>query len=614
MAQKKISQNNFSGGISDISSKSGINNSASFLQNIDVFDDPNHLINAEDSTKISSTTVTDLVRWIVDASPWNTNRYAVDESGDLYSIDNSNTVTNLQTTSGCSGEGLAVRDNYLYYAQATDLGRYGPLDGTPAFVDSYDDWSDITAIQQSGGGTGAADYVPPTSISEVATALQTISDIQHDPVVSITIDVDVVGTGNWTVTLHDENNTLIGSKTIVNGSMATGDVVFTFDSALRVEVGADYHFHVTSTVADGGVDTETATDLEGAEYTVTFGKLINAEFHPIIPFFDKLLIGNERYLAEYDYVSQEYNPNKIILPSGFKMRTLTKVGEYAIGTLWQGQNFRSAERAIRFSWDGIAPTLNFFEEIEAGSIDATISYRNDLVSIVGNHGAIYSGIETSQKITDKIPLLDKNSYIEIYPGAIAEYNERVLYGITTSSSSTLEKGLYEYGSQSSDFTNTVSFPYTVSTGTTTGSTLKIGAIAAFGTELYYAWRDGSSYGIDYVVKGAGIYSDTGAWQSRIFDGGDPDAFMQAIKVEIVFKPLTSGQTVTPIYKLDRASSFTTGDTVSTVGATRADVYINTICKEAQWGFNFDTTDELTKITVTGINFIYNDLSEEESSI
>ena len=88
--------------------------------------------------------------------------------------------------------------------------------------------------------------------------------------------------------------------------------------------------------------------------------------------------------------------------------------------------------------------------------------------------------------------------------------------------------------------------------------------------------------------------------------------MQAIKVEITFVALAANQTVTPKYKLDRASSFTNGTAASTTGDTRAIAWINTVCKEIEWGFTLAATDG-TFPKITGVNFIFDDLQSESEA-
>ena len=51
IAEKSIKTNNFSGGMSDVSSKSGIEHSARLIQGLDIFEDPNYAVSSEAPTK-----------------------------------------------------------------------------------------------------------------------------------------------------------------------------------------------------------------------------------------------------------------------------------------------------------------------------------------------------------------------------------------------------------------------------------------------------------------------------------------------------------------------------------------------------------------------------------
>lgn len=614
MASLKI--NNWAGGISTISSKSGIENSARFIKCANIFSDPNYLTLAKKTTKISSTTVTGLPYFFEDGSPWSTNRYAYDSAGKIYAISNADSVSLLRTVSGGAGEGLVVHDNGLYYALATNIGRYFPLDNSPAFDDALTSWHNTSDLQTTGGGTGATDYVPPTSISEAATARQSFTATSNvstggDPVVSIVIDIDVVGSGDWTITLHDVNNRSVGSETIVNGSVVVGDNTFTFDSPLRTEPGESYHFHVTTTVADGGVDTEVATDLEGAEFTVNYGVLISATWHMMARFFGGWVVGNERYLGFFDRLGGTFNPTKIKLDPGFEARSVYTVEEYLVVEAWKGQSFSEAEESKRFFWDGLESAYNYAEPLPMGAPNAARSYRNEIVGVYGNRGAVYTGSKPFTKIIDKVPKLVNTKIIEVYPGAIDEYEERLVigYGAVTDDASGVEQGVYEFGSQASELTNTLNFPYIISTGTTQGTTLKIGAVKAFGTDLYIGWRDNTSYGIDKVEADDQSTNETAKWRSRIFDNGDPNKTKQAVKLEITFEPLVSGDSVTPVYDINRSGTFTSGTAVTTVGETEANLYINMPIKEIEFGFDF-LSSAVTFPRITGVNLIYEELTDE----
>lgn len=610
MSEVVLTQNNFSGGIADVSEKLGKENSAKFIKNSNIFEDPSYFIPALGLTKVSSTTIDGLPHWMVDGSPYTTDRYVYDSGGKLYKCNSSDTVSSLRTVSGGGGEGLLVYDNRLLYAQPTELGSYYPLDNSPAFQDSFSGWWIASQLTDTGGGTGATDYVPPTSISEAATAQQTFT-ATYDPIYSVTIDVDVVGTGDWTVTVHNTNDDVIGTSTITNGNMSTGDVEFVLSSVGRIKKGETYHFHVTSTVADGGVDTSTNTDLEAAEYTITYGTLISSTFHPMVDFLNLACIGNERYLATFDGAT--YNPNRIVLPPGFEIRAIAKFDEFIVMGAIKGQSMQENEKAKLYFWDGIESTFIDYRDVTVGVVNALANYQNNLVGVYGIRGSVKAGTRPFEDVIDELPKLPRDHYLEIYPGAITTYGDKLLIGAAgvTDDGSDFEQGVYEFGSQSDELVDALNFPYTISTGTTQSTTVKIGMVQAFGQDLYVGWRDGASYGLDKATVGDNAAA-SGSWESRIFDDGDPNEDMQAVKVEITFAPLVSGESITPKYQLDRAGSFTTGDTENTVGATKAQVFINTRCREVEWGFNWASSSG-TFPKVTAVKFVYDNLEDERES-
>ena len=608
MAQRKIIISDFSGAIATTSEKKGIPNSARFVKGLNPYEDPAFITLSRKATKVSGSTVDGLVHWTEDGSPWDTNRYFYDSQGKIYRETSAGVWSSLRTVSGGAGEGLLNFDNYLYYSLGTELGRYGPLDATPAFQDAFSGWWIASQLQDTGGGTAATDYTTTTAINEGATHRQTVA-ATYDPIKSININVDVVGTGDWTLTLHDAANNVIATKTIVNGSMATGDVTFTFASPARTTPGETYHLHITTTVADGGVDTETATDLEGAYYLFQYAALIDVDFHPMVEFLTGFVVGNERHIAFFDNAT--YNPNKITLAAGFQVRSITKKNEFVVIECFKGSSIQAAEAARRYYWDGIEPTFNYMEDVNIGPGHAVTTVNNgtEFFGIYGHRGKAYKG---SRQISKDAPKLARGKYIEVYPGAITQHDGRVLIGYAqdTNDNTAFEKGIYEHGREDDNLPEVLNMTYLLSTGTTQGANTKIGMIKTLGTDIYIGWRDGAStYGVDKIALGDGALASGTTWESLIFDAGDPDKYFQALKLEITFEPLTTGQSITPKYKLDRASSFTNGTAASTVGDTQADVYISTLCKESEFGFIVASSSN-TYPKITSVKFTYDDLEQE----
>ena len=616
MAEKQITTLDFSGGIASVSEKKDVANSARFIKGLNPFEDPAYITQAKKTTKVSGSTVDGLVHWAEDGSPWSTNRYFYDSGGKIYQETSAGSWSSLRTVSGGAGQGLLIFDNYLYYPQAIEMGRYGPLDGTPAFQDSFSGWWIASQLQDTGGGTGQT-FATATTISEAVTSRQTFV-ANHDPIKSIVIDINDTGDDpNWTVTFHDAANNVVGSKQVLFASITTGDNTFTLASPLRLTVGETYHFHVTTSTTTGApkVTSNTASDLEGAEFTINYGTIISATFHPAVEFLNGFAFGNKDYIGYFDNAT--YNPNKISLAPGFEVRAMTKVQEFVIAECWRGPSFSESEEQRRYFWDGISPTYNFFVDITAGVPHAVHNSKNGIIAVYGNTGRVFGGGDTEgaklSVIVDGVPKLARGKKVEVYPGAITEHEGRTLigYAASTDDGSTLEQGIYEIGNQIDSLPLALNYPYQISTGTTSATTVKIGCVKSFGDDLYIGWRDDATYGVDKVNIGDSA-SAAGSWENRIFDGGDPNDEKQAIKVEIEFEALATGQSVTPKYGLDRATSFTTGTAASTVGDTNVSLYINTIYKEAECGFNLASTSN-TFIKIKSVNFVYDDLENEAKS-
>ncbi len=484
MAQKILPITDFSGGIGTLGQKRDRVGSARFTKNLDPFQDQDFVTLSRATTKKSGTTIVNLPLWLEDGSPHVTDRFVYDLGGKIYKVTSSDTVSLLRTVTGATGEGLKIFDDYLYYMLPTEIGRYGRLSGTPAFDDTLTSWWDgaISDIQTTGGGTGSTDYSTTTSINEGATHRQTFTTT-HDPLKEITIDVDVVGSGNYTLTVHDSENNVIGSKTIVNGSMVVGDNTFTFATALRLVIGNADHFHVTTTVADGGVDTNVNNDLEGAEFTVEYGVLIDADYHMPQVLEDLLIIPNEKYLATFNQAT--YKPNAIAFDSGFQCRNLIKSEEYVVAECFKGATIVDAEESIRYYWDGIQPSFNFSEPIKVGAPNASVFHKGDtFVGIYGFRGTLYDS-KSENELTHEAPKLAKGKNVEVFPGAIAKDGNRTLIGFagSTDDSSGIELGVYEYGGQVSDTPIGFNFPYIISTGNTQATNLKIGLVKVIGKDI-----------------------------------------------------------------------------------------------------------------------------------
>lgn len=628
MAKDNIIVTSASGGISKDKKSSQYQNAARFIKSLNIHSDYNESTLMPKLSKVSGLTVTALVKWSDDGSPFDTNRYFYDEDGNLYKETSGGTwsVDRASTDigNGAAGQGLAVFDDFLYYATSTTLGRKGKLSGTPSFDDDF--LSDgTTNIDQSGGTTGS-EYTTPTSIAETS-ANKILFTPTRDPLKEININVDTVGTGNWTVTVHDANDNELGSKTIANASLSTGETTFTFSSPLRVIIGNQYHIHITSSVGDGKVETGNASSLaesatgadDGAFFETIFGILVaDTDWHPMFHHLNFLAICNERYLAVWDQAL--YNPNQLVFAAGFKAKSISLVNEYLVIDCWRGDNtLTNVEAVRRYFWDGIEPTFNFYLDIPLGFPNAIGNSKNRLISILGNKGLLaLGGDSTNQQFSkiQEIPKITRDGKIEVYPGAITEWQGKTYIGVAASASSDstgVELGVYEFGNRHDALPEVLTLAFVISEEVTSGTNLKIGMVKAMGEDLYVSWRNDSVYGVDKVSPDSDPQT-SGSWESLVVDNNNPMKTKEAEKIVVTFEPLESGESVTPKYRKDRAASFTSGTAVSTIGETRAELVIPVgDSRYREFEFGFDVATSTSFPVITSVGFFFDTLAEEATN-
>lgn len=479
---KYLSQKNFWGGIAS-SEKIGIRGSFAFAKRLNIFDEATKISILPKSTKVSGDTVTDLIKWIVPGTPHDTNIYFYSEGGKIYRETSAGVWSALQTTANSGGQGMEIHDDYLYYTQDTQVGRYGTLSGgSPTFDD---DWQ--------------------TGLNSTATT----------------------------------------------------------------------------------------------------------NFAPIKAFKEGLAIGHGNYLAWWD--GAVWDVDRLVLPPGLQIRCLEVINEFLVIGTWRGTTITSNEEGYLFFWDGTSTTFNYFVAIPQGGCGAILNNKNRLISSVGGGGDLLLNTNPFQKI-ETIPKLTIDKYAEVLPGAVTNWRGMAQIGIGGNTTSTdVIQGVYTYGSSSDQFPEVLNYGFTISTGTETGTTLKIGALKGIGNNLYIAWRDGDTYGVDKVTNSNAPFA-TAVYESLIFDNEQVYKDNLAMKLKATHLPLASGESVQLGYKVNRASSYTTATANSTADSTETTIPIP--ASDARFReFQFEAilgASGSTSPTVTSLALKIDDLNSEEA--
>ena len=442
-------------------------------------------------------------------------------------------------------------------------------------------------IDQSATTAGQT-YTNTTSISETAANKKTFTPAK-DPQKSIAILVAGIGSGNWTITVHNSLNVQIATVTIANSSMAMGYQEFIFSTPWRPIINETYHFHVTSTVADGTTTCTTLNDLSTVSFRTFYQFLVtDTEWHPAEQFLNFTVFGNGRYLAKYE--ATLYEPHILTFPASWRVRALGLWREYLAIGVQKGDEIDDNDQGRVYFWDGVQDTFNFFIDVPEGGVNALLGSKGRLWVWAGYQGdlLLYQGGDSAEKIK-RVPKITDSTTIEIYPGAVTMWKSLLRFGVAGGGdSTTIEKGVCTYGSLNTRYAESLSYDYPVSTGTLTGTSLKIGMTTVVNKKLLIGWQDNISFGVDYVDASNDPYL-TGTLELLVDDEAAYWKDKAADSCIVHFDKLNSGETVKIKYKLDEDSSFTTKST-STANDTHVKIPINgKRYKEYQVAVDLETT-------------------------
>lgn len=576
MNMESIGLQSFAAGMS-VDRKYGTRGQFYYSKHVDFRKNPGQFSVLPAGTAVDDADITDLVVGMEQVTSGK--RYAVGDTGKMYEISTGGVWSTPGTIGENSGYGIAYRADvdHLYATGQTGLARL-------KFVSGSATWQNAATFFTSGTTTfsgcyktgGTNTYTTPTSVSETATAKREFtSDIE--PFIKIGIKIVAKGTGNWTVTLHDDGNTALASKTIANASLTNGAInYFEFSAPVRAKVdpaALTYHFHVTSTVADGTVQTTTASSLADCDMELYANALVtpNNGLHPIINFINYTLIGNGNYVAAYEPLqdsptTSDFDRHRLTLPTGYEVCGFANRNQYAVIAAEKRSTAGDYQEGALFFWDGISETYNDWWPVPEGSPESLFAEKNVVYYIAG--GALYrlQGMEQPVKVRTFRSTDSEYSGVSdstrVYPNCMTVRRGVLLAAYPSVTTNTaLEQGVYSLGSVSREYPESFGFSYTASHGDlfNTGSKdLRIGMIKNFGDTLYISWRnddEGQAYNVD-VINNDSSPASTFTLESLYFDNMQPFKPKRAGKLIATFDELPANTTITLKYKIDRASSWT----------------------------------------------------------
>lgn len=596
MAKKVIVFNQFTGGLSD-GPKTGIKYSSAYLQALDVRTDPGQMSVLPGMVREDNGIIKDLILNEVMAADGTI--YAFGNAGFIYRRTTAGVWSELGNVStGCAGLDYRFDTDMLYLASQKTVSAYGPvtglsgMTGTPQLIpdkyassfSTYDNSANTAPLYVAANQTGNTKaVVPQTTIAEVQAQLRYFqTDIE--PLNKISVFVIAKGTGDWTLTLHDGLNNVLGSATIPNANLnnnAFNDFIFSSAPNGQVRVypapnARTYHIHVTSTVADGVMSASTAFDMSTCDLEVWADRLVNTRsgFHPIDRFLQYEIIGNGNYISAWEPISDpptndEWQRLRLTVPMEYDCVGVTHTNEYSIAAWGQytSTGTSTQQAGLLTFWSGTSDTYDYDVPIKEGTPQALHVYMNvAYYYAAGTWWAITS--PTTQPVKQKqlpkgnprftpssTPItmnpyaatVDTNGYQLLgYPGATTNPNINV--------------GVYSWGALNKNYPAVLTYDYLPSTGSqnySTSNNLQIGMVKSFGDLVHLSWRDdqGSGtpkYGID-VLNNTSPPAPYAKYQPLIIDNAYAAKKKTGAYIEAYYPNLPAGATIRLGYSIDRGA-------------------------------------------------------------
>ena len=524
--------------------------------------------------------------------------YAVGSAGNIYTVSTAG-VWSLFGNIGSIGTcGIDYRQDQdaIYIAGTTAVSQITNISTTPVLApgyygesqSTYDNTSQMGFNVNSNQSGGTATYTLTTSYTENDPLQKRYFQTDIQPISKIGVNVVTVGTGNWTLVVHDGLGNQLGTSTVTNGSLTAGQVnYFTFSTPIQVNVGPNnaqtYHWHLTSTVADGTIKCTTANDLSTADMELWANRLVatNNNLHPMATFQQFECIGNGRYLSVWEPLGEESPSNsswqrqKLVFPPGYEVCGLAVFNEYlVIATQLVTTGDNTPQSGIIFYWDGLSDTYNYFTRIPEGSPRSIHEYENVIYYVAGgNWYAITSVAATPEKIR-RLPGSENvytssntQTIVNPYMGAV-RYGVHLLGWPSTTANTEIPYGVYSWGKADYTQPNSFGYSYVISTGSqykTDTNNLTIGMVKNFGNILHISWRDGSTYGVD-VVDASSTPALYAKWESLIEDMDIVTKQHQASYVEAKWLTIQDGVSIVLKYSIDRGPwIYSSGTTSNAAG-------------------------------------------------
>jgi hypothetical protein len=574
-----------------VDKKVGPKNSFANSQSLDFRKSPSQITPLPRTRREDGGVVTDLIQ-----------NEVMTESGKIYAIGSSGNVYTRTTAGvwslfgnigqvGTFGINYRQDQDAIYITGTTSVSSITTVSTSPTLnpgyygesQSTYDNTSQAGFNVDSDQSGSALTTTILTSYTEDVSTQERFFQTDIQPISKIGVNVVTKGTGNWTLVVHDGLNNQLATATILTANITAGQVnYFTFSTPIQVNVGPNnaqtYHFHLTSTAADGTISSSATNDLSTCDMELWGNRLVatNNGLHPMLTFQQFELIGNGRYLSVWENLGEASPSNTawlrqgLVFPPGYEVCAIEKFNEYAAVSVERtttGDN--TPQDGIVFYWDGLSTAAgiangynyNYFTPIPEGSPEGLTVYNNALHYTASGDDYVITSVAATPEKYRKLPFAEgvytaNNNQTQVYP-----YSKTVRNGILLSAwpsvttNTSIPCGVYSWGRVDYTQPNSFGYSYVISTSTQyyTGSNhLTIGMVKNFGSILHISWRDTDTYGID-VVDSNSIPAAYTTWESLITDGGMVTKDKQVSYLEASWLDIQDGVEIVLKYSINRGA-------------------------------------------------------------
>lgn len=612
-------------------------------------------------------------------------RYGIGDAGNFYKVSTAGVITNLGklNSNGAAGIAYNQQSDQIYIPSQQYVSLYGQVQNGPQLrLDNFGVSASVASgtVNMFDSTTGAYDlarnnaqsvaggitlsnytsqvtntltgtYALPNAISESSGQFCTfVPDIE--PFYSIAVYVTTIGTGDWTLTLHDSLNNTLATTTIATASVQLGWNNFVFSTtggvraipnAIATGNSAGYHFHLTSSVASdtAAVATINSSDLSGCNFLLFAYRLVktNNGWHPTAIFGQYLCIGNGPYLSTYDFTNdsnpnnQQWQRHRLALDYGYEVCGVSVNNQYLViaAEKRSSSTSKSFQDGMLYFWDGANVNFNFKIEIPMGAPYSVYTFNN--ITYFYCAGSLFAWGGGQQVIKVRYIAYQNTDYLGTVDNTIvnpnmmdARYNLLMLAYPSSTTNVNINYGIYSWGAVELTYPNSFGFSYDTSLNASQGirnyssqNNLQIGMIKNFVDQMYMSWRytDGSSithYGLD-LIDNTSTPAANFSWQSLIYDGGVRYKQKKALRYKINFLPLPANTTLTANYTINRGTQVSASPSGQSYTATTGDTSVvvdlnNARFHELQWGFSGTCSSAATAPTITGITMEVDPLTDE----